>query len=110
MNSGRLELKVGLFAIVLLGLAAVMAIKFSKTGFGLGETYSLNLHAENAGTVIKNSPVLMSGVKVGYVDEINLKKDANGTIFVELKLLLYEEFTNIIQEGAVFRIKSSVAW
>ena len=107
MSSGRLELKVGLFVIVLLGLAAIMSIKFSKTGFGLDDTYPINLHAENAGTVIKNSPVLMSGVKVGYVDEINLKKDANGTIFVELKVLLYEEFTNVIQEGAVFRIKSS---
>ncbi len=107
MSSGRLELKVGLFVIVLLGLAAIMSIKFSKTGFGLGDTYSITLHAKNAGTVIKNSPVLMSGVKVGYVDEINLKKDENGTIFVELKVLLYEEFTNVIQEGAVFRIKSS---
>ena len=107
MSSGRLELKVGLFVIVLLGLAAIMSIKFSKTGFGLDDTYSITLHAENAGTVIKNSPVLMSGVKVGYVDEINLKKDANGTIFVELELQLYEEFINVIQEGAVFRIKSS---
>ena len=72
------ELKVGLFVIVLLALAAIMSLKFSKTGFGLDDTYSINLRAENAGTVIKNSPVLMSGVKVGYVDEIILNKDESG--------------------------------
>ena len=43
MSIGRLEMKVGIFVVVLLGLAAAMSIKFSKTGFGLGETYSLPL-------------------------------------------------------------------
>ena len=108
MSSGRLELKVGLFAIVLLGLAAVMSIKFSKTGFGLGETYSLNLHAENAGTVIKDSPVLMSGVKVGYVDSIDLLKDQNGTAVVELGIRLFTEYEgNILDQNSTFFIKSS---
>ncbi len=108
MSSGRLELKVGLFAIVLLGLAAVMAIKFSKTGFGLGETYSLNLHAENAGTVIKDSPVLMSGVKVGYVDSIDLLKDQNGAAVVELGIRLYTEYEGkILDQNSTFFIKSS---
>jgi phospholipid/cholesterol/gamma-HCH transport system substrate-binding protein len=108
MSSGRLELKVGLFAIVLLGLAAVMAIKFSKTGFGLGETYSFNLHAENAGTVIKDSPVLMSGVKVGYVDSIDLLKDQNGAAVVELGIRLFTEYEGkILDQNSTFFIKSS---
>ena len=84
-----------------------MIFKFSESGLGLGDTVSIHLKTKDAGTVIENSPVLMSGVKVGYVDEINLKKDENGTIFVELKVLLYVKFTNVIQEGAVFRSKSS---
>ena len=108
MSSGRLELKVGMFAIVLLGLAAVMAIKFSKTGFGLGETYSLNLHAENAGTVIKDSPVLMSGVKVGHVDSIDLLKDQNGSVVVELGIRLFAEYEGkILDQNSTFFIKSS---
>ncbi|SVC15913.1 uncharacterized protein METZ01_LOCUS268767, partial [marine metagenome] len=103
-----MELKVGLFAIVLLGLAAVMAIKFSKTGFGLGETYSLNLRAENAGTVIKNSPVLMSGVKVGHVDSIDLLKDQNGSVVVELGIRLFAEYEGkILDQNSTFFIKSS---
>ena len=108
MSTGRLELKVGLFAIVLLGLAAVMVIKFSKTGLGLGETYSLNLRAENAGTVIKDSPVLMSGVKVGYVDSIDLLKDQNGSVVVELGVRLFVEYEGkILDQNSTFFIKSS---
>ena len=103
MSSGRLELKVGLFVIVLLGLAAVMSIKFSKTGFGLGDTYSIKLKTKDAGTVIKDSPVLMSGVKVGYVDEINL--DLHGSVTLTVKL--FSKYADSIDANATFKIKSS---
>jgi len=102
MSSGRLELKVGLFVVVLLGLAAIMSIKFSKTGFGLSDTFSIKLKTKEAGTVIKNSPVLMSGVKVGYVDEINL--DINGS--VTLTVELFSKYTDNIDANATFEIKS----
>ena len=77
MSGGRLEFKVGLFVIVLLGLAAVMSIKFSETGFGLRDTYSLTLRTSNAGNIIRDSPVLMSGVKIGYVDSFDLTEDGS---------------------------------
>ena len=38
MSASRLELKVGMFVIVLLGIAAVMTLRFSETGLGLGNT------------------------------------------------------------------------
>ena len=108
MSKGRTELKVGLFVLVLLGLGAVVTLKFSETGLGFGNTFSLTLRADNAGTVIKDSPVLMSGVKVGYVKTINLVVDQNGTAKVELKVELYEEYTQVILgQGAQFEIKSS---
>ena len=109
MSSGRLEFKVGLFVIVLLGLAAVMSIRFSKTGFGLmDDTVSITLRAENAGTVIKDSPVLMSGVRVGYVDSIDLLKDENGTVVVELGIQLFAEHEDkILDQNSTFFIKSS---
>ena len=102
MSSSRLELKVGLFVVVLLGLAAIMSIKFSKTGFGLGDTFSIKLKTKESGTVIKNSPVLMSGVKVGYVDEINL--DLNGS--VTLTVDLFSKYADNIDANATFEIKS----
>ncbi|MDG2212462.1 MAG: MlaD family protein [Verrucomicrobiota bacterium] len=102
MSSGRLELKVGLFVVVLLGLAAIMSIKFSKTGFGLSDTFSIKLKTKDAGSVIKNSPVLMSGVKVGYVDKISLDLNGSVTLIVEL----FSEYADNIDANATFEIKS----
>jgi len=109
MTSGRLEFKVGLFVIVLLGLAAVMSIRFSKTGFGLmDETVSINLRTENAGTVIKNSPVLMSGVRVGYVDSVDLLKNQDGSVVVELGIQLFAEHEDkVLSQNSTFFIKST---
>lgn len=104
MSTGRLELKVGLFVIVLLGLAAVMSLKFSETGFGLRKTYSLKLRAQNAGSIIPDSSVMMSGVKIGYVDKIDLQ-GGGGKVYIEVKL--YPKYRNYVCHGAVFRIKSS---
>ena len=104
MSGGRLEFKVGLFVIVLLGLAAVMSIKFSETGFGLRDTYSLTLRTSNAGTIIRDSPVLMSGVKVGYVDSFDLTEDGSEVL---INVELYPEYSKVVREGVTFRIKST---
>ena len=104
MSGGRLEFKVGLFVIVLLGLAAVMSIKFSETGFGLRGTYSLTLRTSNAGTIIRDSPVLMSGVKVGYVDSFDLTEDGSEVL---INVELYPEYSKVVREGVTFRIKST---
>ena len=104
MSGGRLELKVGLFVIVLLGLAAVMSLKFNETGFGLRKTYPLTLRTANAGAVIRNSAVIMSGVKIGYVDGIDLQGDGSE---VYIGVELYPKYRDMVRHGAVFRIKSS---
>ncbi len=103
MSKGRLELKVGLFVIVLLGLAAVMIFKFSESGLGLGDTVSIHLKTKDAGTVIENSPVLISGVKVGYVDNIELSLDGSVTMTIEL----LSKYADKIDANATFEIKSS---
>ena len=104
MSAGRLELKVGLFVTVLLGLAAIMSIKFNETGFGLRKTYSLKLQAQNAGSIIPDSSVMMSGVKIGYVDKIDLQGD-KGKVYIKVRL--YPEYRDQVCHGSVFRIKSS---
>jgi phospholipid/cholesterol/gamma-HCH transport system substrate-binding protein len=103
MSSGRVEMKVGLFVIVLLGLAAVMIFKFSESGLGLSDTVSIHLKTKDAGTVIENSPVLMSGVKVGYVDDIQLDLDGSVTMTLEL----FSKYADNIDANATFEIKSS---
>ena len=107
MSKGRIELKVGLFVIVTLGLAAVMILKFSETGLGFRDTIAVTLHAKNAGTVVRESPVLMSGVKVGYVEDINLE-ESEGAVVVALTVHLYAEHANLVlDQNSTFNIKSS---
>ncbi|MBT5847057.1 MAG: hypothetical protein HOH86_10720, partial [Verrucomicrobiales bacterium] len=72
MSATRLELKVGMFVIVLLGLAAVMTLKFSETGLGLTKTISLKLRSPSAGAVIADAPIQLSGVKIGVIDKVTL--------------------------------------
>ena len=104
MSGGRLEFKIGLFVIVLLAMAAVMSIKFSESGFGLRNTYPLTLRTSNAGTIIRDSPVLMSGVKIGYVDSFDLTEDGREVL---INVELYPEYSTRVREGVTFRIKST---
>ena len=104
MSGGRLEFKIGLFVIVLLAMAAVMSIKFSESGFGLRNTYPLTLRTSNAGTIIRDSPVLMSGVKIGYVDSFDLTEDGREVL---INVELYPEYRTRVREGVTFRIKST---
>jgi len=104
VSGGRLEFKIGLFVIVLLAMAAVMSIKFSESGFGLRNTYPLTLRTPNAGTIIRDSPVLMSGVKIGYVDSFDLTEDGREVL---INVELYPEYRTRVREGVTFRIKST---
>ena len=85
-------------------MAAVMSIKFSESGFGLRNTYPLTLRTSNAGTIIRDSPVLMSGVKIGYVDSFDLTEDGREVL---INVELYPEYRARVREGVTFRIKST---
>ena len=102
MSASRLEIKVGMFVIVVLGLAAVMTLKFSETGFGLKKTIPLQLHSLSAGTVIKNAPVQLSGVKIGVVDDIILKTDGSGVI---IHAGIFPKYWSVLDKKCEFEIR-----
>ena len=80
MSSGRLELKVGLFMLVCLALAAALAIRFSNTNMGLGKGYTVVMEIPSAGNLIRQAEVRMAGVEIGYVYKIELNSHGNGTV------------------------------
>ena len=80
MSCNRLELKLGLFMVVCLALAAALAINFSNTNMGMGKGYTVVMEAESAGNLIRQANVLMSGVRIGYVEKVELNSDGNGTL------------------------------
>ena len=89
MEKSRLETKVGLFVFIGLALLAGLLLQFS-TGASLWRgTYELHLHAVNVGGIKPHASVLLAGVQVGSVSEINLAPDRKS---VTIDLKIYKEF------------------
>jgi phospholipid/cholesterol/gamma-HCH transport system substrate-binding protein len=89
MEKSRLELKVGLFVAIGLVLLAVLLVQFSKGTSLFRGTYSLKLHAVNVGGLKMKSGVLLSGVQVGTVSQIQLAPDGKS---VTITLKVYKDF------------------
>ena len=88
MNSDRMELKLGLFMVVCLALAAALAIRFSNTNMGLDKGYTVVMETKSAGNLLRQANVLMSGVQIGYVERVELNSYGNGTL---IHLLIYDQ-------------------
>jgi phospholipid/cholesterol/gamma-HCH transport system substrate-binding protein len=98
MNNKKMVLKVGLFVLIGLVLAAAMIMRFSK-GTGFSTTYKLFLEASNAGGIIPGASVLMAGVPIGSVTEIRLATDGSKVTMIAS---IYSRFK--IAKNAVFSI------
>lgn len=86
MSTNRTELKVGLFMVVCIAMAAVLSIRFSEAGLNTGHSYTLKMNVPSAGTLVVDANVLMSGVRVGNVQKIELKEDGRG-VLVTLRIM-----------------------
>jgi phospholipid/cholesterol/gamma-HCH transport system substrate-binding protein len=85
MEKSRLEIKVGLFVLIGLVLLAVLLIQFSKGTSIFRGTYELRLHASNVGGLKQRASVLLAGVQVGNVSDIELAPDNKSvTIFLRI--------------------------
>jgi phospholipid/cholesterol/gamma-HCH transport system substrate-binding protein len=102
MSKARTEWKVGIFVIIGLAFAAAIIIQFNKSAGPLTPTYRLHLQAKDVSGVIPGSSVLMAGVRIGFVEDIQLDtKDGDVTIVTKL-LKKYE-----IHKDSIFMIKQS---
>lgn len=102
MEKSRLETKVGLFVFIGLTLLAVLLIQFSKGTSLFRGTYTLRLHAENVGGLKQRATVLLAGVQVGSVSDIQLSPDGKS---VTILLRIYKE--NKIYHDARFVVQQS---
>jgi phospholipid/cholesterol/gamma-HCH transport system substrate-binding protein len=99
MNKSRLEWKVGVFVFIGLALLAALLIEFSKGVTFFRSTYVIYLKAVNVGGLKPKAAVLMSGVQVGTVDDIELAPDGKS---VTISLRLFKQF--LIHKDAEFII------
>ncbi|HON08248.1 MAG TPA: MlaD family protein [Verrucomicrobiota bacterium] len=86
MSKERLEYKVGIFVLIGLILAAVLMVSFSKGTLFVKPTYEIFLKTSNVGGIKSRASVLMSGVPVGYVEDVQLTED-NFNVLMKLKIL-----------------------
>lgn len=102
MEKSRQEIKVGLFVLVGLVLLAALLIQFSKTTSPFRGTYELRLHAANVGGLKRHASVLLAGVPVGDVSDIQLPPDTKSvTILLQIydKYKIYSDARFVIQQS-----------
>jgi ABC-type transporter Mla subunit MlaD len=102
VHKTRLETKVGIFVFIGLVLLAALMVQFSKGTSLFRSTYMLRLHATNVGGLKEKSGVLLAGVEVGNVSEIQLTPDGRS---VTILLSIYKKFR--IYGDAQFVIEQS---
>ncbi|MEO8428917.1 MAG: MlaD family protein [Verrucomicrobiota bacterium] len=85
MKESRLQWKVGLFVLICLLLTAVLVILFNKR-ITFARTYSLRMKTTNVGLLMSKAAVVMSGVRVGTVNDVTLDPEGR-TVTVVLKIL-----------------------
>ncbi|SVC78327.1 uncharacterized protein METZ01_LOCUS331181, partial [marine metagenome] len=74
--------------VVCLGLAAALATRFGNTNMWEGG-YTVVMKTKSAGNLIRQAGVVMAGVPIGYVKNIKLNSDNNGT---EIHLYIYDHY------------------
>ncbi|MEM7645310.1 MAG: MlaD family protein [Pseudomonadota bacterium] len=77
------EFKVGMMVVIVATLVGVMSMRVSESPNFVGGTKRVWFEIENAGGLIKKSPVNVAGIRVGMIEDIKLK---NGRAIVEMAI------------------------
>jgi ABC-type transporter Mla subunit MlaD len=102
MSKGRVEFKVGLFVLMGLTLLGVLVLLLSKGTSLFAKTTELRLKSASVGAIKGGASVLMAGVSVGRVGDVEL--GAEGTnVVIHLKILAKYK----IYEDARFEIEQA---
>jgi phospholipid/cholesterol/gamma-HCH transport system substrate-binding protein len=102
MSQRRLEVKVGAFIVLCLGLLAGLVIQFSKGITIFHPAYTIILDAGNVGGLRARANVLMSGVQVGTVAKTELSP---GGTNVSIYLKINKQY--VVRKDASFKIEQS---
>jgi len=85
MDKKRLEIKVGLFVFIGLALLAALLVQFSRGNSLFRSTYIVKLETRNVGGLKLKSSVLLAGVQVGSIKDIDLNPSGtNVTVTLQL--------------------------
>lgn len=96
------EGKVGIIGIATL-IVLIWGINYLKGRNILSNTYTLHAYYMDSGGMEVSAPVLMNGVKIGYVDDIELQPEARPPIHV----ILHIEKQYTVGKGSTAQLFSS---
>jgi phospholipid/cholesterol/gamma-HCH transport system substrate-binding protein len=102
MDKKRLEWRVGVFVFIGLLVLAGLLLQFSKGTSLFRPTYNLFLKTDNVGGLKKHASVLMSGVPVGTVSDIELNPEGTNVV---ITLKIYKNY--LIRKDAIVRVEQA---
>jgi len=94
-----LEVKVGLFAIIVIILAITLTIKVSERAVTAGRGYELNAVFSNATGLKIKAPIELAGVQIGVVKDIDLfeSRSAKVTLVLNRKVKLPDDSRAVLR-------------
>jgi phospholipid/cholesterol/gamma-HCH transport system substrate-binding protein len=98
-----LELKVGAFVLVGLGVLAVLLVQFGRLGEGFRTYYGLLVKFPDASGLLKGSDVLLAGAKIGHVSGGPRLAESGQGVEVPLRIFGFVQ----IPAGSRFTVGSS---
>jgi phospholipid/cholesterol/gamma-HCH transport system substrate-binding protein len=102
MSESRNEWKVGLFVVITLVLVAALVLIFSKGVSPLRATYEIRLRTTDVGGIKTRAGVLMAGVQIGSVVDMDLAPDGRSVV---LRLRIEDRYR--LSRDARFMIEQS---
>jgi phospholipid/cholesterol/gamma-HCH transport system substrate-binding protein len=98
-----IEIKVGIFVLLCLGIVAALIIKFGRLEKFSSDTYPITVVFPNVGGIVRDANVMYAGIPVGKVRDIKLTDV--GALQVRVTLAIYKAYT--IRRDAKFVINQS---
>ncbi|HWD91951.1 MAG TPA: MlaD family protein [Verrucomicrobiae bacterium] len=102
MDKKHLEWRVGLFVFVALVVLGALLLQFSKGTSIFRPTYELYLKAGNVGGLKKETSVLMAGVPIGMVSDVEMNPEGtNVTITLKIfkKYVVHKDARILIEQS-----------
>ncbi|MBL6956071.1 MAG: MCE family protein [Chlorobium phaeobacteroides] len=99
------DLKTGIFFVIGLGLAAYLGLVVGKNSSLFKSAITIQMMAQNVGSLKENNFVSVSGKKIGTVSKMEFI-NRNDSLFILVQMRLEEEFAPIITNDSKARIIS----
>ncbi|MDB5036635.1 MAG: transporter, substrate-binding protein, partial [Bacteriovoracaceae bacterium] len=86
------EAKVGIFVVITVASLILLSIRINRHGFSLNESRTLYVNMDQASGVLKRTPVEYAGIRVGFVEAIDLVgAKARLTVKIDPKVPVYQD-------------------